>query len=149
MKLRSAKLEDAKEILSLLIKTPELQGCGEIDAIYSEDYIIDCIKDKNLNFVVVAEEDSRIVGLLIAEIWDQKKYSFFVDFVVLRDCRSKGIGTKLYQYYEEHCKKHDIKTIIALVRTSNKIMQEFCKNKNYKKGNEFYFYEKEIFAPKI
>ena len=115
-----------------------------MDAVYSEDYVIDCIKDKNMNLILVAEEDKKIVGLLIAEIWDKKKYSFFVNFVVLHDHRSKGIGTKLYKAYEEHCKKHDLKTITALVQTSNKVMQLFCEKKGYKKGHELYFYEKDI-----
>ena len=72
MKIRNAHLKDEKEILGLLIRTPELQGYGEIDAIYSEDYVIDCIKDKEMNLVLVVEEDNKMVGLLIAEIWDKK-----------------------------------------------------------------------------
>jgi N-acetylglutamate synthase-like GNAT family acetyltransferase len=144
MDIRNAKLKDTEEILNLLIKTPELQGYGEMDAVYSEDYVIDCIEDKNINLILVAEEDDKIVGLLIAEIWDKKKYSFFVNFVVLPDYRSKGIGTKLYQAYEEHCKKHHLKTITALVQRSNKVMQQFCEKKEYKKGHELYFYEKDI-----
>ena len=144
MSIRNAELKDKEEILRLLIKTPELQGYGEMDAVYSDDYVIDCIKDKNMNLILVAEEDKKIVGLLIAEIWDKKKYSFFVNFVVLPDYRSKGIGTKLYKAYEDYCNKHDLKTITALVQTSNKVMQQFCEKKGYKKGHELYFYEKDI-----
>ena len=145
MVIRNAKLKDTKEIVNLLIKTPELQGgYGEMDPIYSEDYVIDCIKDKNMNLTLVAEENNKIVGLLIAEIWDMKKYSFFVNFVVLPNYRSKGIGKKLYQTYEEYCKKRNLETIIGLVQTSNKIMQQFCEKKGYEKGHELYFYEKNI-----
>lgn len=144
MNIKNAKLKDTKQILDLLIKTPELQGYGEMDAVYSEEYVIDCIKDQKMNLVLVAEEDKKIVGLLIAEIWDKKKYSFFVNFVVLPEHRSKSIGTKLYQSYEEHCKTHNLKTITALVQASNKVMQQFCQKKGYKKGHELYFYEKEI-----
>ncbi len=46
--LRNAKLKDTEEILNLLIKTPELQGYGEMDAVYSEDYVINCIKEKKI-----------------------------------------------------------------------------------------------------
>ena len=84
------------------------------------------------------------VGLLIAETWDKKKYSFFVNFVVLSEYQSKGIGTKLYQLYEEHCQKHNLKTITALVQTTNNVMQRFCEKKGYKKGHQLYFYEKDI-----
>ena len=144
MKIRNAHLKDEKEILGLLIRTPELQGYGEIDAIYSEDYVIDCIKDKEMNLVLVVEEDNKMVGLLIAEIWDKKGYSFLETFVVLPDYRSKGVGTKLYEFYEEYCKKSGLKIIVMLVQTSNKVMQQFCEKSGYKKGHDFYFYEKNI-----
>ncbi len=97
-----------------------------------------------MNLILVAEDDKKIVGLLIAEICDKKKYSFFVNFVVLPDYRSKGIGTKLYDLYEYDCKKNKLKTITALVQTSNKFMQQFCAKKGYNKGNELFFFEKDI-----
>ncbi len=93
---------------------------------------------------MVAEQNTKVVGLLMAEIWKEKKYSFFVDFVVLPEYRSKGIGTKLYESYEKHCKKNGLKTIIGLVKTENSNMQRFCEKRGYKKGNKFYLYEKEI-----
>lgn len=144
MEIRYAQLKDAKQILDLLVRTPELQGYGEMDAVYSEDYVIDCIKDRKLNLVLVAEEGKKIAGLLIAEIWDKKRYSFFVNFAVLPGYRSKGIGRKLYIMYEKHCKKHKLKTITALVQTGNKAMQKFCKKEGYKRGHKLYFYEKDI-----
>lgn len=144
MIIRNAELKDTETILDLLKKTPELQGCGEIDALYSEGYVVDSIKDKKINLVLVAEQNTKVVGLLMAEIWKEKKYSFFVDFVVLPEYRSKGIGTKLYESYEKHCKKNGLKTIIGLVKTENSNMQRFCEKRGYKKGNKFYLYEKEI-----
>lgn len=144
MKIRHAQLKDAKQILDLLVRTPELQGYGEMDAVYSKNYVIDCIKDRKLNLILVAEEDNKVVGLLIAEIWDKKRYSFFVNFVVLPGYRSKGIGRKLYSMYEKHCKKHKLKTITALVQTGNKAMQQFCEKEGYKKGHKLCFYEKDL-----
>jgi len=144
MRIRNAEPKDAKQILDLLLRTPELQGSGEMDAVYSKEYVLDCIEDKKMNLVLIAEEDARMVGLLIAETWDKKKYSFLVNFVVLPDFRSKGIGRELYSNYEERCKKQGLKMIVALVQKTNKRMQEFCQRKGYKKGHEVFFYEKEI-----
>jgi len=144
MKIRNAQLKDTKEIFKLLIKTPELQGYGEMDAVYSKEYVIDCIRDKKMNLFLVAEDKNEIIGILLAEIWDKKRYSFFVNFVVLPEYRSKGIGTGLYKSYEKYCKKHKLRIITALVQTSNKTMQRFCENKGYKKGHKLYFYEKEF-----
>jgi GNAT superfamily N-acetyltransferase len=144
MKIRNAQLKDAELILKLLRKTPELQGYGEMDAVYSKDYVIDCIKDKKMNLVFVAEENKKVVGLLIAEIWKKKRYSFFLDLVVLPEYRLKGIGTELYQAYETYCKKKDLKTITALVQTTNTNMHKFCEKKGYKKGHALYFFEKDL-----
>jgi ribosomal protein S18 acetylase RimI-like enzyme len=144
MKIRTAKLSDSKEILNLLVTTPELQGFGELDSFYSEDFVIDCIEDKKRNLVLLAEENKKIVGLLIAEIWLKKKYSFFVSLVVLQGYRDNGIGTMLYTKYEEYCKQNELKTIIGLVRKSNELMQQFCEKKGFEMGNELYYYEKTL-----
>jgi len=144
MKIRRAQSKDSKVILSMLRKTPELQGYGEMDSVYSLDYVVDCIKDKKMNLVLIAQEANKIVGLLIAEIWERKKYSFFVNFVVIPEFQSKRIGTKLYEEYEKYCKKKRLRTITALVQTSNKVMHKFCEKRNFKRGHELYFYEKDL-----
>ncbi len=144
MKIRHAQLKDSKAILKILLNTPELQGAGEKDAVYTDAYVLDCIKDKKMNLVLVAEEDKELVGLLIAEIWKDKKYSFFVNFAVLPKHRGKGIGAKLHQAYEDYCKEKGLRIITALVHKTNLNMQRFCENRNYKKGYELYFYEKEL-----
>jgi len=144
MNIRIAKLKDSKEILTLLMNAPELQESEKGDTIYSEKLIIECIKDKKMNLILVAEEDNKLIGVLLAEIWDKKKYSFGINFVVSPKYRSKGVGTKLYQMYENYCKKQNLKTILCLVQTKNKNMQQICKKKGYKKGHAFYLYEKEI-----
>ena len=115
MNIRNAQLKDAGQILNLLTKTPELQGYGDRDAVYSKPYVIDGIKDKKMNLILVAEENKRIIGLLTAEMWNKKKHSFLVSFVVLPEYRSRGVGKKLYGLYEKHCKKHGVKTIATLV----------------------------------
>jgi GNAT superfamily N-acetyltransferase len=67
-----------------------------------------------------------------------------IDFVILPEFRSKGFGTELYNYYEAHCKKEGLKTIVAMVQETNKKMQNFCDKRGLKKGFKFYCYEKKI-----
>ena len=104
MKIRQGQINDVKTILKLLNETPELQGSQEMGSFYSEDYVKSCLKDNKMNLVLVAEQNAKIIGLLIAEIWKEKNYSFFASFVVLPEHRSKGVGTKLYESYENYCK---------------------------------------------
>lgn len=144
--IKKASLKDKKQILELILKTPELQGCGEMDAVYSEDYILDSIKDKKRNLALIAKdnEKNKIVGVLLAEMWKKKKYSFFVDIAVSQEYRSQGIGKKLYEIYEQECKKQKLSTIVGLVQKTNKFMQGFMGKRGYARGEEFYFYEKRI-----
>ncbi len=144
MKIRDAKVSDAGIVMDMLIRTPELQGSGEMDAVYSNDYVLDCIKDKEMNVVLLAEVDNEVVGMLIAETWKKKKYSFLVNFVVMPEYRNKGIGNKLYSEYETYCKKKKLKTITALVQMSNKKMLSFCNKKGFKTGHRLFFLEKDI-----
>ncbi len=144
MKIRKAVLKDKNQIMKMIMKTPELQGLGEMDSVYSPDYIADSIKDRKRNLALVAEEKGKIVGILLAEMWKKKKYSFFVDIAVLPEYRSKGIGKKLYELYEKECKKQKLKTILGLVQKTNTFMQKFMEKRSYQKGHEFYFYEKSV-----
>lgn len=144
MKIRKAKLKDSNFILTLIESSPELQGIGDKDPVYSKEYITNCIQDKKMNLVLVIEVENKIGGFLISEIWKKKKYSFLIDIFILEKYRSKGFGEKLYNFYEEYCKKMKLKTIVMLVKQDNLNMQKFCNKKEYLKGNPFFMYEKEI-----
>jgi ribosomal protein S18 acetylase RimI-like enzyme len=142
--VRKANLDDSKKILDLLIKTPELQGSDDVDSLYTEEYVINTINDGNMNLVLVAEENDKIIGFLMSEIWINKKYSFLTNFVVDFDYRKKGIGKNIYDEYEKICKDLELKNIVALIHKTNVIMQNFCEKKGYNKGHEMYYYEKEL-----
>ena len=104
----------------------------------------DGINDSRMNLVLVAEEKGKIIGLLIAELWRKRGYSYFSDFVVAPECRSRGTGKELYRHYEDYCKRQGFRTIIALVQVSNENMQGFCKKAGFERGHRFWFYEKGI-----
>jgi N-acetylglutamate synthase-like GNAT family acetyltransferase len=142
--IRKADIKDSKEILNLLVKTPELQGSEEVDSLYTEEYVIDTINDKDMNLVLIAEENNKVIGMIMAEIWLKKKYSFLTNFVVDLDYRKKGIGKQIYNEYENICKELELKNIVALIHKTNVIMQKFCESKGYNKGHEMYYYDKEL-----
>lgn len=141
MKIRQGKPADANEILNLLKTTPQLHGI-QSEQIYSKEYVMDFIKDKKLGLVLVAEENNRVIGFVLAEIWVKKKYSFLSDIAVVPEHRSKGVGKRLYMAYENYCRKKRMNIIVELVQTGNKIMQSFMEKSGFKRGYPFYFYEK-------
>jgi len=143
MKIRNAKISELKEIYEILNKNPELQG-GTGSETYSKSWIKSAITDRKREIFLIAEEKGTIIGLLSAELWKNKKYSFIIDLFVKPDCRKRGIASALLKKYEEKCKNMGINKFIGLVLTSNRRMQAFMKKKNYKKGSEFYYYEKSV-----
>jgi len=143
MKIRRGKKHDAKELLHLLNKTPELQG-NKNEKFYTINYVHGCLNVKDKGFVLIAEENKKIIGFLIAEIWKKKEYSFLDDIFVSPEFRRKDIASKLEKEYEKYCKKIKLRSIILLTLVKNKKMQKWCKKHNFVRGNKLYFYEKHL-----
>jgi len=143
MKIRKGKIKDVKELLNLLNSTPELQGVGEKDS-YTSSYVAGTIKSKSRNLVLIVEDKGMIVGFLFAELWKNKKFSFLCDIFVKEDYRNKKIASMLQEEYEKICRKLKIEDIDALVLLENKKMQNWCTKHNFKQGNKFFYYTKEL-----
>lgn len=143
MKIRKGKISDLKELLKFLNETPELQS-SKGEKTYTRAWVKDSLTDKDRNLVLIAEENNKIIGFLIAELWKKKKSSFFADIFVKPEYRKQGIATKLKDKYEKICKKLGLKTIVGLVLVTNKKMYKLMEKRGYKRGNKFYFYEKRL-----
>ena len=146
MRIRRGQLKDANQILRMLKDTSELQGMsnGMEEPLYSKEYVKDYITNRQMNLVLVAEENDKIIGFILAEMWMKKKFSYLADMLIVKEARGKGVGRKLYCFYEQYCKKNGLKNIAALVQTKNKGMHEFCKKIGLIRGERLYQYEKEI-----
>lgn len=141
MKIRKGRLGDAKEILRILKKTPELQG-SEQSKIYTIDFVKGSINNTQREIVFVAEIKGKMAGFLMAEKWKHKGYSFLVDLFVVPDFRKLGVASELIKKYEDYCLKNRINIISMLVMDDNKEMQRFIEKRKYVRGNKMYFYEK-------
>jgi ribosomal protein S18 acetylase RimI-like enzyme len=147
MKIRIARIEDANEILWLLRSTPELQGIENLDeSIYSDDFVKASIGDKEMNLVLVAvaEEQDKIQGVLIAEMWQRKGFSFLADLAVHPEYSRKGIGRELYKEYESICGKRNIFKVVGLVQVENTKMKIFCERFGLQKGKCLFYYQKSL-----
>jgi len=143
MKIRKGKLSDSRELLQLLKSTPEVQLSWEGNT-YTKEWVNASLIGKEHDFVLIAEENKKIVGFLIAELWKKKKYSFLSDLFVKPDYRKKKVATMLVNEYEKMCRKAKLNSITLLVLTGNKRMQKFIEKRRYKRGNEFYIFEKRL-----
>ena len=142
MKIRKGRLSDLNEIHKMLNESEELHGTENKEE-YPKYRIRETLKDK-IESVLVAEENKKLVGFLIAEVWRKKRYSYISNIFVKPDYRKKGVASELIKNHEDNCKKLGINGIFALVLVNNKKMQSFMKKYNYKKGKEFLYYEKEL-----
>jgi len=81
MNIRRGKLSDTEQILEILNSSPELQA-NQNEKFYTKNFVKGAINSKDRSIVLIAEDKSRIVGFLIAEIDKDKQYGFINDIFV-------------------------------------------------------------------
>ena len=143
VKIRKGKISDAREILNFLKVTPELQGNQE-GGFYTKDFVLGALKYPDRDLVLIAEENKKMFGFLMAEILEYKKYSFLCDIFVIPEFRKEGIASKLFLEYEKFCKNSKINAITAIVLVNNKKIHKWCRKMGIARGNKMYFYEKKL-----
>lgn len=141
MKIRKATLQDAREILSILNKAPELQIAEEVET-YDQDWINGVLTHPKENLVLIAEDEKKIIGLLIAHYLRSVKQSILNDLHVHKDHPRKGVASQLMRAYEKILKKQRLRIQTALILPQNKEMRTFIEKNHYRRGHLFYFYEK-------
>jgi ribosomal protein S18 acetylase RimI-like enzyme len=143
VKIRKGKMKDFDVLWRILEKTPELQG--DPDGDYDEDWVKDVLKNvKKDNLVLIAEIEGEFAGLVIAHYLKSVKQTLINDVFIAKKYRRKGIARKLMKECEKDARKKGNKCLTGLVLIDNKKTQNLMKKMNYKKGNKFYFYEKDL-----
>ncbi|MFA5730344.1 MAG: GNAT family N-acetyltransferase [Candidatus Paceibacterota bacterium] len=121
MEIRLAKIEDEKSVLKLL---DELGEELNNKTIYSEHNIeaqkiggpiFKEIISREDTYIFVAVENEEIVGLvtfyLLPNIRHGMHRGHIEYFVVSKNMRGKGVGTKLFDAIKNFCRKSNIKVI--------------------------------------
>lgn len=93
-----------------------------------------CINIKTLksNYIYVAEEKEKIIGILYADITNTGTAILFA-IEVLKDYRKIGIGSKLMKKFENDCLKNGIESIMTFYNKFDEIEKFYIKS-NYEIG---------------
>jgi len=138
MKIRKAGLADIKEIAKIISERYKQKNIESIKWLKSY------LEDQKRKLVLIAE-DKMPIGILIAEIWKDKKNSTIIELSIDKRYRNQGIATQLKEKYEKYCLQNEIKKIISIVATSNNKIQRLNEKLGYKKmEKEFYIYQKTL-----
>lgn len=100
-----------------------------------------CLNDSNF-YGIVAEENDRVVGVLIARLINrlvkEKDRLFIDDFIVNKNFRSKGIGKLLLKDAIDYAIKKDCETVELTSYITNENAHRFYENNGFvKKHYEF------------
>lgn len=141
MEVRDARKEDVRQILKLLKSSKELRASA--DASFDDYYVAAHLSNPVHDMVVCVEKD-KVVGAILADIWEEEDSACITSIVVDSKCRRSGIGSKMYESFKKKCKKRGLKKINMFVRINNAAMQGWSEGKGFKRGQALYYYEKKI-----
>ena len=93
--------------------------------------------DAETSYVLVAEEDGKVVGYCLSElakyppVYENLDYGTVIDLAVTERLRRSGIGEKLYRSAEAWFTDHDVNRIEIRVVVSNDVSTSFWKKMGF------------------
>ncbi len=108
-----------------------------------KEYFSKYIVSKN-KILLVAENSSRIIGALNADLLDKEQYTFLVNIIVSPDSRNNGVGGMLMKELEQVSKSRNHKSVLCSVYHWNQTMHKVMKRYSYKPSGKLVLYSKKI-----
>jgi ribosomal protein S18 acetylase RimI-like enzyme len=101
------------------------------------------IEDKDNHINLVAEEENKIIGMIMSEIvfriyYDPKNEARIREFYVMPEFRSKGVGMKLISKLKEIAAQRNIKMISAEFPSLNILATKFYESIEFKELIKIY-----------
>ena len=138
--IRKGKKSDLLFILELIKELAEYEYALDKVSITLEDLENDGFGNSSLYRFLVAEIDSKIVGMAFYYIrystWGGK-YLFLEDFVVTEGYRHKGIGAKLFESIIKIAKQMNMNKVMWEVLSWNTSAIQFYKKYNAQLDDEW------------
>lgn len=141
LRIRKGKVSDIPQLIKLYSKVEEI---ADFDGQkHDRNYFLTFTKSRKM-VMLVAEGEGKICGGLNAEFLDFAGYTFLTNVVVAKECRGKGISSRLIKTIERAAKKRGNKAVLLLVYDWNKKMRKVIEHYGYKSGGKTVVYTKKI-----
>ena len=140
VKIRKGEKEDLPFILDLIKELAECENALDKVSIGVQELENDGFSDKPLFYFLIAEINSKIVGMAFYYIkystW-KGKCLFLEDFIVTKKFRSQGIGKKLFEEIIRIAKKLEMNRVMWQVLDWNSEAINFYKKYNANISDEW------------
>ncbi|ENK1243676.1 GNAT family N-acetyltransferase [Clostridium botulinum] len=145
MNFKKISILDIKEVVDIYVNTfnsPPWNDKWTIETASKRLYqMINC----ESSYGLVAYEDELICGIILGN--EEQYYDGIVfnikEFCVRNDIRNKGLGTKIFEEFENRLKGKGM-TKITLVTTKDYRTEGFYKKRGLESNNEMVVMEKEL-----
>lgn len=135
MHFRKGNVLDIKKLYVLLNSAKELQMDHSVGVVtYPKEWVHDVLAHPKSNLVIIADDNNKIAGFLIAHVLADIKMCILNDLYVSPKFRKKGVGSSLLQQYEAFIKKRKFTFSSAFVHENNSTMHKFMDKHNHKHG---------------
>ncbi|MBO8155508.1 MAG: GNAT family N-acetyltransferase [Bacillaceae bacterium] len=128
MKIRHIEMEDAQSFARLLLQVDEesefmlFEGGERTMDVSSAETRIKTVKSENNSTIIVAEDQGKLVGYLMAMGGQARRnrHSAYLVVGLLKDYRGQGLGTRMFQKLEEWSREKNIHRLELTVISKNK-----------------------------
>lgn len=129
---------DDNKALTVLLNT-DTNIFGEDGTGFGDTDTLEYITDRKRR-VFVCQHAGQIVGALIADY--HNTYSHLETLIVHPDFQKSGVGSALFNFYEQDLEQLGIQLIEVLTGIDNTVMQNMLVRRGFRQGNTFVFYSK-------
>ncbi len=133
MDVRKAKLSDIDEIFNLGSAVNEFEVSDEVVTFWPEKILKRCVKSKT-DFIFIAEENSEIVGFVIANYNPNFSKAIIENIFVKPEFRGQNIGKKLLESLLDQLEKVNCEYVCALVESKDEPAIGFYVKNNFNRG---------------
>jgi L-amino acid N-acyltransferase YncA len=133
MKIRSATLRDIDEIVKMGNLVDKFQVSKEVVTFWPKSILIKCMKSKT-NPILVAEENEKIIGFIIANYNPNFKKAVLENIFIRKEYRRKDTGKLLLKFALEELSKLGCEYVCALCEEKNNVAIDFCIKNGFNRG---------------
>ena len=141
MIIREAKINDIDKIHKLGERVDEFDTTDEVVTFWPKHILSNCIKSES-DWLLVAEENSEIIGFIICNNSPVFKKAVIENIFVSPQYRKKGIGKKLLDALLNKIGSTDCEYIVIFAEDDNDTATDFYVSNGFNRGKNFAWIDK-------